>query len=364
MILKNRITELDGIRGFAALNVMLFHVPCWNKDFYDINFIRNGYLWVDLFFVLSGFVISLNYSLISSIRELFRFQCNRFLRLYPLHFIFLIVFLFFEIGKFFLFEYLKIKSPNTTPFVENNIIAFVFDLFLIKPFGPYKNILTFNLPSWSISVEFFTYLIFSILTVYFKKTKTIVFVAIAVIIFSINFFDGIKADLNYEYSIFRCLLGFSLGYLLNEFYKYYGDFLLPKFLDIIFASVIFFLINQGFFLNNGHFFALISTVFLGVIIYSKGGFLAKLLNSKIFNFLGRISYSIYISHASVLWVHNQIIRFVLKAPENLIPKYSVPYVSFLNASFIYVSIFFSTIILSYFLHNYVELPLIKKYKSV
>ena len=132
MILKNRISELDGIRGFAALNVMLFHVPCWNKDFYDINFIRNGYLWVDLFFVLSGFVISLNYSLISSIRELFRFQCNRFLRLYPLHFIFLIVFLFFEIGKFFLFEYLKIKSPNTTPFVENNIIAFVFDLFLIK----------------------------------------------------------------------------------------------------------------------------------------------------------------------------------------------------------------------------------------
>ena len=364
MISKSRISELDGIRGFAAINVMLFHVPCWNKDFYDLDFIRNGYLWVDLFFVLSGFVISFNYSLISSLGDLCKFQYNRFLRLYPLHFIFLIVFLFFEIGKYVLYEYLNIKSSNTTPFVENNIIAFVFDLLLVKPFGPDKNILTFNLPSWSISVEFYTYLIFSILMVYFKKIKTVVFAALAIIIFSINFFDGAKAVLNYEYSIFRCLFGFSLGYLLNEFYKYKNDYILPKYLDIIYVGVFFFLIYKGYFFNNGHYFALMSTVLLAIIFYSKGGYLGKLLNTKIFNFLGRISYSIYISHASILWGHNQIIRFVLKAPVNLIPKYSVPYVNFLNASLIYVSIFFSTIILSYFLHNYVELPLVKKYKSI
>ena len=53
---KRHFTSLDSLRGFAALFVVFLH-SYWNHDFYFLNFIRNSYLFVDLFFILSGFVI-------------------------------------------------------------------------------------------------------------------------------------------------------------------------------------------------------------------------------------------------------------------------------------------------------------------
>jgi peptidoglycan/LPS O-acetylase OafA/YrhL len=51
-----KIEELESIRGLAALLVVFFHIPKWNIMF-DIGIINNAYMMVDLFFVLSGFVI-------------------------------------------------------------------------------------------------------------------------------------------------------------------------------------------------------------------------------------------------------------------------------------------------------------------
>jgi len=49
--------ELDSIRGIAALLVVFEHIPNWNESFFNFVIFRNGYLMVELFFVLSGFVI-------------------------------------------------------------------------------------------------------------------------------------------------------------------------------------------------------------------------------------------------------------------------------------------------------------------
>ena len=48
---------LQSLRGVAALIVLLFHIPAWYAPFSEANTVRNGYLMVDLFFVLSGFVL-------------------------------------------------------------------------------------------------------------------------------------------------------------------------------------------------------------------------------------------------------------------------------------------------------------------
>jgi peptidoglycan/LPS O-acetylase OafA/YrhL len=57
---KEKIEELESIRGLAALLVVFFHIPIENS-YLDIGIIKNGYLMVDLFFVLSGFVIYNSY---------------------------------------------------------------------------------------------------------------------------------------------------------------------------------------------------------------------------------------------------------------------------------------------------------------
>ena len=51
-----KIEELESIRGIAAFLIVFFHLPKWNPIL-DIGLVNNGYLMVELFFVLSGFVI-------------------------------------------------------------------------------------------------------------------------------------------------------------------------------------------------------------------------------------------------------------------------------------------------------------------
>jgi peptidoglycan/LPS O-acetylase OafA/YrhL len=112
----NKIIELESIRGVAALLVVLFHIPGWHPSFYYIGFIRNSNLMVDLFFVLSGFVIYKAYSVkIQNKMDLFRIQFLRFGRLYPVHLLLLLLFQGVEFAKYYAELVLDIQSSHTTP---------------------------------------------------------------------------------------------------------------------------------------------------------------------------------------------------------------------------------------------------------
>ena len=172
---STKVEELESIRGLAALLVVFYHIPKWNP-LLEIGIINNGYLMVELFFVLSGFVIYNAYSeKIVSIKDLIRFQFLRFGRLYPVHFFFLIIYIFIEVAKYLVQLKFEISSPNSQPFIENNLMALFQQIFLIQAIGPTGNSLTFNGPAWSISVEFFTYLMFGVITLLFHKNKVIFF---------------------------------------------------------------------------------------------------------------------------------------------------------------------------------------------
>ena len=79
---SGKIEELESIRGLAALLVVLFHMPAWNMSLHEMRFIQDSYYMVDLFFVLSGFVMNLNYGdRLHNGRDLARFQFLRLGRL-------------------------------------------------------------------------------------------------------------------------------------------------------------------------------------------------------------------------------------------------------------------------------------------
>lgn len=79
---RKRFAVMDGLRGVAALVVVLFH------SFDGGSIVPNGQLVVDLFFILSGFVIGYSYDdRLSSPGERGRFLLSRFIRLYPMLFI-------------------------------------------------------------------------------------------------------------------------------------------------------------------------------------------------------------------------------------------------------------------------------------
>ncbi|WP_409425544.1 acyltransferase family protein [Pseudoalteromonas sp. RW-H-Ap-1] len=121
------------------------------------TFIFNSDIFVDFFFILSGFVIAHAYK--SKIDSL-NFQAymqNRFARIYPLHLALLLAWLVFLSLKHLL--YTQLNLGNTDPLINNDFTSFFLNLFLLNAHN-LDDQLTWNAPSWSIGAEFYTYLLF------------------------------------------------------------------------------------------------------------------------------------------------------------------------------------------------------------
>ena len=322
---KRHFTSLDSLRGFAALFVVFLH-SYWNHDFYFLNFIRNSYLFVDLFFILSGFVIIYNYhdKLLDDSISIKQFILKRFYRLWPLHFSILLVFLFLEFAKFIFFTHFGISGTNI-PFSENNGIAFFANLFFLQSFNTFQDA-TFNGPSWSISVEFFTYIFFAVSIIMFKnKINLYKYFSLIVIIISSYFlyFKIGHLSVTHDFGFIRCLFGFFSGiiifYLYNSSLNSYSRIKNINYFTwtIIELFIIFFLIyslswkdevNRLDFISFALFF-----ITIYIFIFSKG-FVSKLLNYRLFTYLGKISFSIYMVHYFYSILLNNFLKIYYKAP--------------------------------------------------
>ena len=161
------VRGLTGLRGIAALMVFWAHVK-EQLQTYDMGFelpvllerlLFSGGRQVDVFFVLSGFVMTLVY------RSWFdgppagasyaTFMRRRMARIYPLHLFFLLLVL----GATVLVQLMELK-------LRHGLERFSYDtllqhVFLIHAWGPFMSAPgTWNPPSWTISIEFLTYLLF------------------------------------------------------------------------------------------------------------------------------------------------------------------------------------------------------------
>jgi len=82
--MPRRYESLDGLRGISAIAVVLFYIT-WSNHITETHLIRESYVFVDLFFILSGFVSTRAYSTrVHTLREAGSFLTLRFFRIYPL----------------------------------------------------------------------------------------------------------------------------------------------------------------------------------------------------------------------------------------------------------------------------------------
>ena len=156
-----RFVVLDSWRGICALLVVLMHFDgLWS--FFEASFIQNSYLFVDFFFVLSGFVITHGYcDQITRVDDAMQFMVRRFIRLWPLHVALLAVFLMVELAALLLHPWIG-DAYGRMPFTgSRDGASFVSNLLLLHAIGIHDEV-TWNYPSWSISAEFCTYLIFGL----------------------------------------------------------------------------------------------------------------------------------------------------------------------------------------------------------
>jgi peptidoglycan/LPS O-acetylase OafA/YrhL len=228
---STKYLALESIRGLAAILIVFYHIPAWNQSTYDIPFIRNGYLMVDLFFVLSGFVIHNAYGRqINTYSDLLRFQFLRFGRLYPVHLIFLLAFTCIEIAKYFAKAKFNLVSPNISPTVNQNLNAWIEQILLVQAIGPTGNAFTFNSPAWSISAEFYTYFLFGFTTLIFSRSRNYIFIAFFMMSF---FLLTLGMDDGGFKELIRCSCGFFLG-CISSILRQNIEVSLPNFLTSIF----------------------------------------------------------------------------------------------------------------------------------
>jgi peptidoglycan/LPS O-acetylase OafA/YrhL len=210
-----RFLVLDSWRGICALLVALFHFPT-SSMISQSAFVGGSYLFVDFFFVLSGFVIASSYAdRLNEPDEVARFALVRFGRVYPLHLVMLLAFAAFEMLRLLLPQ---LHGTGAAPFTGGfDVKSLVTNLFLLQGMG-LEDHLSWNAPSWSISAEFFTYLMFAGVVFVAGRRAWIWFVAAALTapLFLLAFSNR-HMDVSFDFGFIRCLYGFSLGALLAWF---------------------------------------------------------------------------------------------------------------------------------------------------
>jgi peptidoglycan/LPS O-acetylase OafA/YrhL len=351
MFKSTKIQELESIRGLAAILIFFYHIPKWNP-LLDIKIINNGNLVVDLFFVLSGFVIYKAYgNKISNTKNLLRFQFLRLARLYPVHLLFLLAFVFIELAKYFAEIKLGIHS-NSSPFENNNITALFQQIFLIQAIGPTDKAHTFNGPAWSISVEFYTYFIFGLIILFGNKKKNIIFIFLSVVSL---FFLVIKKTYGFEL-LLKCITGFFIGCLtltiINRF-----KFNIPNYSSIIILLLILLFFQFGANQQYDFLIYFLTSALIISLVLSKNSYLNNLLNNKILTFLGAISYSIYMSHSLIIWIFHQFFRVILKKKEIIVNGQNIPQLSTTETLIAWITITIIVMFISIIVYRLIERPL-------
>ncbi len=291
-----KIGQITFTRFVAAMAIVVSH---FNKDLflYKIKYIEEIFLranvGVSYFFILSGFIMIIAYHRKEKIRYL-DFYRNRVARIYPLYIVGLLLYFITRCSDFSFYK------------------TFLY-LFGIQSWIPGKALIL-NFPGWSISVEFLFYLIFPWLYnfLYSKGNKSIWIIAILIWIGTQVFsnlyihspaYRGPHTDshefLHYFplWHINEFLIGNLAGifFVKNHKERNYDLAVAALFIAIV-LSLIFIPLN----FHNG----LMAVLFVPVIylISCNNGIVTSFFSIKPLEFLGEISYAIYIIHIPVLYI--------------------------------------------------------------
>jgi peptidoglycan/LPS O-acetylase OafA/YrhL len=298
---------LDSWRGVAALLVALFHLNVYSA-LYSLDFIRNAYLFVDFFFVLSGFVITHSYAhRLGSLEGLGAFAIKRLGRLWPLHVVVLLAFVIVESGKAILAA--RGSSFFIPPFAgPNSLDTIAMNLAFAQSIGIANN-LTWNPPSWSISAEFWAYLIFAVAllaaTTWFPRIRlageivvTALLLGSVVILVS---FAQHGIDATYDLGLVRCLYGFLVGHLTYRLWQTVSH-VKPRgnLLEVVTLVAVFIFVSSVGRTPYSFYAPLVFAVFVFVFAFESGP-ISRLMSNRGNLWLGRISYSIYMWQAFIIF---------------------------------------------------------------
>lgn len=312
---KNHYQILDGLRGVAALLVVAFHVfETYSGDrFHQI--INHGYLAVDFFFLLSGFVVAYAYDDRWGKMSQWDFYKRRLVRLQPMVIIGSIVgaalFYFQSCGMF--------PLVSQTPVWKMLLVMVVG--FTLVPLTPsmdirgWQEMHPLNGPAWSLFFEYIANILYAVFVRKFSKIGLAVLVFLSACLLIHYLVMGPQGDVIGGWSVdarqlnigfTRLLYPFFAGVLLcrmNKLIHIKGAFAVSSLL----IAVILFIPRIGgsthLWMNGLYESFCIIVLFPLIVSIGAGGTLTGKYGIKVCKFLGAISYPLYITHYPLIYLH-------------------------------------------------------------
>ncbi|NIJ08616.1 peptidoglycan/LPS O-acetylase OafA/YrhL [Sphingomonas vulcanisoli] len=299
-----QIQSHAALRGIAALLVVAYHFQFdTHKLAFETatHFFARGYLAVDLFFVLSGFIIA--YANRADRRapvtwaEANSFFRARFARLYPLLIFCLAYLLLFRIA--FSLAFIVAHHPVKVDWSERSLLILASQALMLNAWIP--DFGGWNIASWSISAEIVAYALFPLLVN--ARIRADGLTRTAMLLVSLAFYlwiagDTGSLDIIGGWAPARCIAGFMLGmqiYYLRDRIDALPVAWLSAFQIAGAAGVIAVLLMPGC-------DPLIIPAVIALVgaTWSDRGLLPWLLDRRPLLFLGDISYSVYLNHICMM----------------------------------------------------------------
>ncbi len=348
---KKIINSIQFLRGFAALAVVIHHTGGYVKRYFEPTLLFGdkfsiGFAGVDLFFVISGFIIhftSKNY--LNNPSKLKEYLQKRFTRVYPIYWIITTI--------LFLSSWLIVLLLNKNIFsigYPNTLSAYT-QTYLLLPLH-----FAINPVTWTLSYEIFFYLCFAILII--SKRLWVIPASILVVSFYnifINVPEVIEVKLNYFNFVFSGYnFEFMFGFLIYQFYEKIKLSNIISVILLIFSILI--IVLFGYEIGDYDSYKRVLTFGLpsGLILLS----LLNLENNDSISFpkftltLGDASYALYLIHFPMMLLMNkfpQIMGYNFTAEQEVLYSYFI---------------IFSIIISSVYVHKWIEIPVAKKLNSL
>ena len=299
------VTGIESMRGIAVIAVILYH--------FDTNLVPSGFLGVDLFFIISGFVITKSLYKIKAknISEyLLYFYSARFKRIFPA----LIVAVFFTLILLVLTDQINTISLRTG---AASLLG-LSNLYLIKVqddyFGVDQGFNVFN-HTWSLGVEEQFYILLPVLLFLLKENRrALIYTSLFLLAVSFILYVSLSEHIVFQYySPITRLWQLMMGSVAYQLYKNNNTLINPKWTILFFILVI-----VCFFIDRDYIAITVPTLSI-VSVLLIWGVCSKehsIISNKYLIYIGGISYSLYLYHLPIIRLlnfpgHWSIIQFAL-----------------------------------------------------
>ncbi|MBC7450253.1 MAG: acyltransferase, partial [Cytophagales bacterium] len=321
--MKINYPSLNGLRAISILLVLLHHLSIQNQSLfgktYDqkgnslfIDFLQDGHMGVNIFFVISGFLITsllLQEEQNTSTISLKQFYIKRTLRIFPAYYFLLIVYFFAQ-----LLGYLKINNE-----------AWFTAITFTKYFNWQEDWFTSH--GWSLSIEEHFYLFWPLIFLAGDTLRKITCVLLIIAVLILRRYVYIVPWIN-DLTIFLRIDAIAIGCLCALYLKEIIKIISPWWNRIFYVSiaVLFYLeycstvhYKNFIFRSFGYTHGTFANIFIALImlysVFGPKGIWFKLLNTRVLNYIGLLSYSLYLWQQ--LFTYNS--HFIIsKFPMNII----------------------------------------------